>query len=158
MAQLFSLGRTTRMSFNDTFLYTAVSAFLFPVVLSAVCYFVASSIARLGTSTSREFYYTRLFWMFVALFLWWFLYPAFHHSEFIGNSASPHNAERRAWWMARQLGWSHGMHAIWAWLLIALIDRPKLRPNQSPEPTAVSAGRSAVAVHAASRRWLSFFR
>jgi hypothetical protein len=28
-------------------------------------------------------------------------------------------------------------------------------PNQSPEPTAVTA---AVAVHAASRRWLSFFR
>ena len=32
------------------------------------------------------------------------------------------------------------------------------RPNQSPEPTAVGAYRSAVAVHAASRRWLSFFR
>ena len=31
-------------------------------------------------------------------------------------------------------------------------------PNQSPEPTAVGAVRSAVAVHAASRRWLSFFR
>ena len=31
-------------------------------------------------------------------------------------------------------------------------------PNQSPEPTAVGAGRSAIAVHVASRRWLSFFR
>jgi len=30
-----------------------------------------------------------------------------------------------------------------------------LPPNQSPEPTAVAA---AVAIHAASRRWLSFFR
>jgi hypothetical protein len=28
-------------------------------------------------------------------------------------------------------------------------------PNQSPEPTAVTA---AVAIHAASRRWLSFNR
>jgi hypothetical protein len=28
-------------------------------------------------------------------------------------------------------------------------------PNKSPEPTAVAA---AVAIHAASRRWLSFFR
>ena len=28
----------------------------------------------------------------------------------------------------------------------------------SPEPTAVGAGRSAVAVPAASRRWLSFLR
>ena len=32
------------------------------------------------------------------------------------------------------------------------------QPNKSPEPTAVGAFRSAVAVHAASRRWLSFFR
>jgi len=30
-------------------------------------------------------------------------------------------------------------------------------PNQSPEPTAVGAVRSAVAVHVTSRRWLSFF-
>jgi hypothetical protein len=29
-------------------------------------------------------------------------------------------------------------------------------PNKSPEPTAVGAGSSAVAVHATSRRWLSF--
>ena len=33
-----------------------------------------------------------------------------------------------------------------------------IRPNQSPEPTAVSAVSSAIAVHAASRRWLNFFR
>jgi hypothetical protein len=31
-------------------------------------------------------------------------------------------------------------------------------PNKSPDPTAVGAVSSAVAVHAASRRWLSFFR
>jgi hypothetical protein len=39
----------------------------------------------------------------------------------------------------------------------AVIDMT-MTPNQSPEPTTVGAGRSAVAVHAASRRWLSFFR
>jgi hypothetical protein len=33
-----------------------------------------------------------------------------------------------------------------------------LWPNQSPEPTAVGAVSSAIAVHVASRRWLSFFR
>ena len=32
------------------------------------------------------------------------------------------------------------------------------QPNQSPEPTAVGAGRSAIAVHVTSRRWLSFLR
>src|ERR1039457_3846122 len=31
------------------------------------------------------------------------------------------------------------------------------RPNKSPEPTAVGAVSSAVAVHVTSRRWLSFF-
>ena len=31
-------------------------------------------------------------------------------------------------------------------------------PNQSPEPTAVGACSSAIAVHVASRRWLSFLR
>ena len=31
-------------------------------------------------------------------------------------------------------------------------------PNKSPEPTAVGACSSAVAVHVANRRWLSFFR
>ena len=31
-------------------------------------------------------------------------------------------------------------------------------PNNSPEPIAVGAVRSAVAVHVTSRRWLSFFR
>jgi hypothetical protein len=34
----------------------------------------------------------------------------------------------------------------------------RVLPNKAPEPTAVGACRSAVAVHAASRRWLNFFR
>jgi hypothetical protein len=33
-----------------------------------------------------------------------------------------------------------------------------LMPNKTPEPTADDAVSSAIAVHAASRRWLSFFR
>jgi hypothetical protein len=35
---------------------------------------------------------------------------------------------------------------------------PHTQPNKSPEPTAVGAVSSAVAVHVTSRRWLSFFR
>jgi hypothetical protein len=35
------------------------------------------------------------------------------------------------------------------------IDR---EPNKSPEPTGVGAGCSAIAVHVAGRRWLSFLR
>jgi hypothetical protein len=33
-----------------------------------------------------------------------------------------------------------------------------MMPNKSPEPTAVGACSSAVAVHVASRRWLSYVR
>jgi hypothetical protein len=40
---------------------------------------------------------------------------------------------------------------------IDISDKPML-PNKSPEPTAVGAGCSALAVHVASRRWLSFLR
>jgi hypothetical protein len=39
-----------------------------------------------------------------------------------------------------------------------IMDFTSLLPNKSPEPTAVGAGSSAIAVHVASRRWLSFFR
>jgi len=38
------------------------------------------------------------------------------------------------------------------------LDHRNYRPNKSPEPTAVGAVSSAVAVHVAGRRWLSFFR
>ncbi len=36
-------------------------------------------------------------------------------------------------------------------------ERVTMTPNKSPEPTAVGAVSSAVAVHVAGRRWLSFF-
>ena len=39
-----------------------------------------------------------------------------------------------------------------------IMDFTSLMPNNSPEPTAVGAVSSAVAVHVASRRWLSFLR
>jgi hypothetical protein len=39
-----------------------------------------------------------------------------------------------------------------------LIPKKVKPPNKSPEPTAVGAVSSAVAVHVAGRRWLSFFR
>ena len=52
-------------------------------------------------------------------------------------------------------------HCVAAWTytfgiaIIVMRDQP---PNKSPEPTAVGAVSSAIAVHVASRRWLSFFR
>ena len=43
-------------------------------------------------------------------------------------------------------------------LFLCLISDSCLMPNKSPEPTAVGAVSSAIAVHAAGRRWLSFHR
>jgi hypothetical protein len=62
--------------------------------------------------------------MLIAVFIIAALYPALE-AAFIGNSADPHNADRHALWMAKQLGTRYGIHAIWAWLLIALIDGQK---------------------------------
>jgi len=44
------------------------------------------------------------------------------------------------------------------WICRLFLMRRDHTPNKSPEPTAVGAVSSAVAVHATSRRWLSFFR
>ena len=40
---------------------------------------------------------------------------------------------------------------------LILLSFMTLVPNKSPEPTAVGAGSSAVAVHAAGRRWAQLF-
>jgi len=59
------------------------------------------------------------------------------------------------WWRVMDFG----SFLVGGGLLLAFWLWPsKPSPNQSPEPTAVGAVRSAVAVHIASRRWLSCFR
>jgi hypothetical protein len=50
------------------------------------------------------------------------------------------------------------MFTLRAFFFDILILKLTVMPNKSPEPTAVGACRSAVAVHAVSRRWLSFLR
>ena len=142
---------------NDAFVDRAIRAFLVPVFWSAVCYFAVSLISRLASPEPRGIYFRRLILMFIVALVWCALYPALGAAYF-GNSADSRDAERHALWMAKQLGTSYGVHAVWAWFLVALIDWPKVRPNKSPEPTGVGAGSSANAVHVAGRRWLSFFR
>ena len=57
-----------------------------------------------------------------------------------------------------------GLHRIimrlprFIWRHMVSRQRRAMMPNKSPEPTAVGACSSAIAVHVASRRWLSFFR
>ena len=66
-----------------------------------------------------------------------------------------HDPEHRIYWLFLWI--VTGL--FWAFIIeLFFIVRGRMRPNKSPEPTAVGAVSSAVAVHAASRRWLSFLR
>ena len=47
---------------------------------------------------------------------------------------------------------------VFSWIMDQGREDMTMWPNQSPEPTAVGACSSAIAVRVASRRWLSFFR
>src|SRR5579859_228758 len=111
---------------DNTFVARALTAFLSPVLLSALCFVLVHSLARSVSASPRQFYVRRLIWMIIVAVLWLCFNPALHQTAFFGNTASPLNAERHAAWMASQMGWAYGIHAIWAWLVLALIDRPKL--------------------------------
>ena len=60
-------------------------------------------------------------------------------------------------WRCELTGRSRPMCDRFDWLGF-IMDFTSLMPNKSLEPTAVGAVSSAVAVHVASRRWLSFLR
>jgi hypothetical protein len=85
----------------------------------------------------------------------------------------PHRLVQPEWVSSKPdwfVNWSHAEVAVrsslvgFGWLvatgglIYGYIRLRKAPPNKSPEPTAVGAGSSAIAVHAVSRRWLSFFR
>ncbi|MBW8864419.1 MAG: hypothetical protein JF609_05760 [Verrucomicrobia bacterium] len=142
---------------NDAFLNRAITAFLTPVIWSAICYFAISFISQIHPASPRDIYVRRLVLMFIVTLVWSMLYPALG-SAFIGNSADPRNEERHALWVAKELGMGYGVHVIWAWLLIALIDKPKLRPNTALEPTAIGVGSPPNAGDDPSRRGSAFGR
>lgn len=122
------------MIITDPFVARATRAFLVPVAFSAICYFLISVVARRHSSTPRQLYFRRLFLMFVVLVVWWVFYPMLSASAFAGNWADPHNAERYTLWMAKRSGTAYGLQAVWAWVIVALIGRPKLRRDISPQP------------------------
>jgi len=89
------------------------------------------------------------FLYFGALVMW----PFFLHG--LVFQQAPHGIVWLAMFVVTALFWGFIVELLF-------MVKTRLWPNQSPEPTAVGAGchratGSAVAVHAASRRWLSFF-
>ena len=130
--------------------------FAVTAVLSGLTFWVSCIGARFTASSPRHIYFARLAFMFGLLVVWLGILP-FAASAHRGNALDP------IFWyhIARDIGISYGAQTIWAWFIIALLEWPRKKqmpPNKSPEPTAVGAGSSAIAVHVASRRWLSFLR
>lgn len=139
-AKAASLGHITPMVTTDIFVLRAITAFLVPVALSAICYLLVSLVAQLTSNAPREYYFRRLILLFVALVIWWVFYLPLSATAFIGNWADPHNAERYALWTAKQLGVGYGIHSIWAWVIVALVDRPKMRLRNPLQPSAATSG------------------
>ena len=147
---MYGLDYTTLLAYG----YVGFSV---AAAISSSIYFVASYFARSLSTQPLGIYLYRL-GLVVALSFVWLL--------FCGSQFAPVMRTTNALWsapwyhLARNIGIVRGALSSAAWIIVALIDWPKLAksPNKSPEPTAVGAGRSAVAVHVASRRWLSFFR
>jgi hypothetical protein len=76
-------------------------------------------------------------------------------SLLIAHLISPEHYSGRLAWMALGVIWLLCLYPGYRWWRVR---KRAVMPNKSPEPTAVGAGSSAVAVHVASRRWLSFHR
>jgi hypothetical protein len=135
----------------DPFMKAGLTAFFIPTALGCLAYMLATFLARLISSKPRHIYIGRL------LFLLVFVPAVMIYST--PNYAFSGTLQRWLPILVRLEGAEYGTYTVPIWLIIALFKRPKADttppPNQSPEPTAVTA---AVAIHAASRRWLSFLR
>ena len=93
--------------------------------------------------TSRRFGSIALLVLGLAYYIHWMAFLGYREGK---NEAHPYV-------------WVVGLAALALGGLVAVICVfRQSSPNKSPEPTAVGAGSSAVAGHATSRRWLSFFR
>jgi hypothetical protein len=122
------------MDTQSAFLNQALAAFLRAAVLGVICYALVSIVARFHATTGRGIYLRRLVLLAIVTVLWWFYLPAF-----LGYGGARQMVEvTSGLWGAKQLGLSYGMNTIWAWVVVALIDRPKLRPNNSLQATAAA--------------------
>lgn len=95
-------------------------AFASQAILAGAGYCAATWLARRTPSPPREIYIARLGLMAAFLGCWWFLYAPFCCRAVGGNELLI------GFWcaVARQAGRYYGLHTIWAWCAIAVIDWP----------------------------------
>jgi hypothetical protein len=107
---------------NTTLIANGITALLIQAVLSGLCYLVASIGARLISPLPRRIYIARLLFMVGFVVTWWL----YHFATGQGNRG---NALDPDFWygVARNLGRDIGALMIWAWFIVAIIDRLKAK-------------------------------
>jgi len=101
---------------------------MIPVVLSGCCYLMASVIARLSSSVPRRIYIRRLFLMFVFVVVWWAYYLPYGSRAYVGDG----NDGTAQWKFVRKNhGAFYGAHSIWAWCIVALVNRPRRQTHDT---------------------------
>ncbi len=113
------------MSIDTLVIVKGFTAFGIPVLMSSLWYSIANLAARLFASTPRQIYIARLILMAVLLVVWWGFYLPSVAKGFGGNFADPQIGERYASYLAKQAGTTYGLQTVWAWFVVALIDRPR---------------------------------
>jgi hypothetical protein len=108
---------------------TGLFSFVIWTALSAFCFVIATGLARFIAPPPRNAYVSRLVLMFLILIIWWLCVPL-TAAAYIGNSADPKDANRRGKWEAKQEARLYGAHTIWPWCLVALLHRPKGKPQE----------------------------
>jgi hypothetical protein len=113
------------MSIDDYYLIVprGLTAFLIHVALGGACFLIASGLAWFLPDVSalrvpQRFYFLRLLFMLVLVLFWWTF--DFHRH---------YNGHPSGWGI--EVGNRYGMHTIWAWLVLALIGRPKKKKQES---------------------------
>lgn len=96
---------------------------LIPVILSGAAYFGINFVARQLGRRTWTIYACRLGIMIGFTAVWWFCYGYFFLRAHAGNALSADNWYR----VAFREGVGLGMHSLWAWFIVALIDRPTIK-------------------------------
>ena len=107
------------MSDSSDFTLRAIKAFLFPGLVGALYYCLATVGARYVSSIPLRRYFGRVGLMLLAVALWWVLFSPWYW-EFIlppGTLNFSHPPE--------ELGAAFGLHTIWIWCAAALASWPK---------------------------------
>lgn len=104
-----------------------LAGLLIPTFLSGVGYFGIKFVARRIGRTSWAIYLVRLGIMIVFAAAWWYSYAEFIFRANSGNALLADTWYRSAF----HEGVGFGMHSVWAWFAVALIDRPRIRTDST---------------------------